>query len=59
MKKILLAAGLLLGTHLAFAQVPEKMSYQAIIRNAGGQVLPNQSIPKDLQGTPMPMDLLH
>lgn len=44
MKRILLAAGLMLGTTLAFAQAPEKMSYQAIIRNAGGQVLANQNI---------------
>ncbi|GAA4164730.1 hypothetical protein GCM10022217_35830 [Chryseobacterium ginsenosidimutans] len=55
MKKILFAAGLLLGTHLAFAQAPEKMSYQAIIRNTTGQVLQNQSIGvrvSILQGSP-------
>lgn len=55
MKKILLVMGILLGSHMAFAQVPEKMSYQAIIRNAGGQVLPNQSIAikaSILQGSP-------
>lgn len=44
MKKILLTAGIVLGTHLAFAQAPEKMSYQAIVRNTGGQVLANQSV---------------
>lgn len=55
MKRILLAAGLMLGTTLAFAQAPEKMSYQAIIRNAGGQVLANQNIGvrvSVLQGSP-------
>jgi hypothetical protein len=55
MKKILITAGLLLGTHLAFAQAPEKMSYQAIIRNTTGQVLQNQSIGvrvSVLQGSP-------
>lgn len=55
MKKILLTAGIVLGSHLAFAQAPEKMSYQAIIRNAGGQVLANQSIGvrvSVLQGSP-------
>ncbi|MDQ0592365.1 hypothetical protein QFZ37_000734 [Chryseobacterium ginsenosidimutans] len=55
MKKILLAAGILLGTQLAFAQVPEKMSYQAIVRNTGGQVLANQNIGvrvSVLQGSP-------
>jgi len=55
MKRILLAAGLMLGTMLAFAQAPEKMSYQAIIRNAGGQVLANQNIGvrvSVLQGSP-------
>ncbi len=55
MKKILLAAGIVLGSHLAFAQAPEKMSYQAIIRNTGGQVLANQSVGvrvSVLQGSP-------
>lgn len=55
MKKILFAMGLVLGSHLAFAQVPEKMSYQAIVRNVGGQVLANQSIgirASILQGSP-------
>ncbi|MCE3075253.1 beta strand repeat-containing protein [Chryseobacterium gwangjuense] len=55
MKKILLVMGIVLGFYMAFAQVPEKMSYQAIIRNAGGQVLPNQSIAikaSILQGSP-------
>ncbi|WBV59379.1 collagen-like protein [Chryseobacterium camelliae] len=55
MKKILFVMGIVIGSHMAFAQVPEKMSYQAIIRNAGGQVLPNQSIAikaSILQGSP-------
>ena len=55
MKKILFLLGIVLGSHIAFAQVPEKMSYQAIIRNATGQVLPNQSIAikaSILQGSP-------
>lgn len=55
MKKILFLIGIVLGSHMTFAQVPEKMSYQAIIRNAGGQVLPNQSIAikaSILQGSP-------
>ncbi|WP_267403402.1 MULTISPECIES: collagen-like protein [unclassified Chryseobacterium] len=55
MKKILLSMGILLGTFSAFAQVPEKMSYQAIVRNAGGQVLANQSVGvrvSILQGSP-------
>jgi hypothetical protein len=55
MKKILLLMGIVLVSHMAFAQVPEKMSYQAIIRNTGGQVLPNQSIAVKasiLQGSP-------
>ncbi|WP_415324944.1 beta strand repeat-containing protein [Chryseobacterium sp. MMS23-Vi53] len=55
MKKILFTMALVLGSHLAFAQVPEKMSYQAIVRNAGGQILSNQSIGvrvSVLQGSP-------
>ncbi len=55
MKKILFLLGIVLGSHIAFAQVPEKMSYQAIIRNATGQVLPNQSVAikaSILQGSP-------
>ncbi|KMQ69847.1 hypothetical protein ACM39_02055 [Chryseobacterium sp. FH2] len=55
MKKILLLMGILLGTITAFAQVPEKMSYQAIVRNTGGQILSNQSIgirASILQGSP-------
>ncbi|SDQ40617.1 hypothetical protein SAMN05421664_1483 [Chryseobacterium soldanellicola] len=55
MKKILLSAGILLGMFSAFAQVPEKMSYQAIVRNISGQVLANQNVAiraSILQGSP-------
>lgn len=44
MKKFVLIAVLVLGTHLVSAQAPEKMSYQAIVRNASGQLLTNQNI---------------
>lgn len=44
MKKILSIATLFLGMLLTFAQAPEKMSYQAVIRNATGQLLANQSV---------------
>jgi len=44
MKKILSITAILFGIMLAFAQVPEKMSYQAIIRNASGQLLQNQNV---------------
>ncbi|MDC8106115.1 collagen-like protein [Chryseobacterium sp. B21-037] len=44
MKKNLLILGLILGCFLAFGQVPEKMSYQAVIRNLSGQLIINQSI---------------
>lgn len=43
-KKLLSVAVLLFGIFAAFAQAPEKMSYQSIIRNASGQLLQNQSI---------------
>lgn len=43
MKKILSITAILIGTLSAFAQAPEKMSYQAIIRNASGQLLQNQN----------------
>lgn len=55
MKKILLFMGILSGIFLASAQVPEKMSYQAIVRNNSGQILTNQSIgirASILQGSP-------
>lgn len=44
MKKVLLTFGILLGCHLVSAQAPEKMSYQAVMRNTSGQLLVNQSI---------------
>ncbi|MEY8758353.1 beta strand repeat-containing protein [Chryseobacterium tongliaoense] len=44
MKKILLSMGIMLGLFMASAQVPEKMSYQAVVRNISGQLLLNQSI---------------
>jgi hypothetical protein len=55
MKKILLSVGILLGLFSASAQVPEKMSYQAIVRNISGQVLANQNVAirvSILQGSP-------
>jgi hypothetical protein len=44
MKKILLTVGMMLGIHLVSAQAPEKMSYQAVMRNATGQLLASQNI---------------
>jgi hypothetical protein len=44
MKKILLSLGIMLGLFMGYAQVPEKMSYQAVMRNGSGQLLTNQSI---------------
>ncbi|MGI9651107.1 beta strand repeat-containing protein [Chryseobacterium sp. RLHN22] len=55
MKKILLTVGILLGCHLVSAQTPEKMSYQAVMRNSSGQLLINQNIGVKvsvLQGSP-------
>lgn len=55
MKKILLTVGMMLGSFLAYAQVPEKMSYQAIMRNGSGQILSNQAVAvrvSVLQGSP-------
>jgi hypothetical protein len=55
MKKILLTVGMLLGFHLVSAQAPEKMSYQAVMRNTSGQLLANQNIGVKvsvLQGSP-------
>lgn len=55
MKKLLLSAGLLLGSIWISAQAPEKMSYQAVMRNSGGQLLLNQNIAvrvSVLQSTP-------
>jgi len=44
MKKILLTVGMMLGLHLVSAQAPEKMSYQAVMRNTTGQLLASQNI---------------
>ncbi|SHH04677.1 hypothetical protein SAMN05421866_1936 [Chryseobacterium oranimense] len=55
MKKILLSLGIMLGLFIAQAQAPEKMSYQAVMRNGSGQLLINQSIAVKvsiLQGSP-------
>lgn len=55
MKKILLLFGVLSGLFMGLSQAPEKMSYQAIIRNGSGQILGNQSIAVKvsvLQGSP-------
>lgn len=55
MKKFLFTIGIVLGVFLASAQVPEKMSYQAVIRNNSGQLVPNQSVAVKvsiLQGSP-------
>ena len=43
MKKLLFFTILFLGI-LCLAQVPERMSYQAIIRDASGQLIRNQSV---------------
>jgi len=44
MRKILSVTIIFLGTLLSVAQVPEKISYQAVIRNTSGQLLPNQNV---------------
>lgn len=44
MKKIVLIAALALGTYMVSAQAPERMSYQAIVRNTSGQLLTNQNV---------------
>ncbi|WP_312765207.1 collagen-like protein [Epilithonimonas sp.] len=44
MKKIVLIAAFALGTYMVSAQAPEKMSYQAIVRNGSGQLLTNQNV---------------
>lgn len=44
MKKIVLIAAFALGTYMVSAQAPEKMSYQAIVRNGSGQILTNQNV---------------
>jgi hypothetical protein len=44
MKKLYIFIAVLLITATTFAQAPEKMSYQAVLRNAGNQLLVSQSV---------------
>ena len=44
MKKILTIAGAVLMACVAFAQAPEQFSYQAVIRDAQGDLVSNQSV---------------
>ncbi len=44
MKKFISITALFLGILYSLAQVPQKMSYQAIIRNASGQLIQNQNV---------------
>ncbi|MGE6398108.1 hypothetical protein [Chryseobacterium scophthalmum] len=44
MKRLLFLPILFLGMIFVFAQIPEKMSYQAVIRNSSGQLIPNQNV---------------
>ncbi|MGK0308603.1 MAG: hypothetical protein ACI8RP_001567, partial [Urechidicola sp.] len=43
-KKIILIIGVLFLTISTFAQSPEKMSYQALIRNSADVVLSNKTV---------------
>lgn len=55
MKKILLLFWILTGFFMGLSQAPEKMSYQAVMRNGSGQLLANQAIAvrvSILQGSP-------
>ncbi|KAA2221398.1 beta strand repeat-containing protein [Chryseobacterium sediminis] len=55
MKKILLLFWILTGFFMGLSQAPEKMSYQAVMRNGSGQLLVNQGIAVKvsiLQGSP-------
>lgn len=55
MKKILSLFWILIGFFMGLSQAPEKMSYQAIMRNGSGQLLVNQAIAVKvsiLQGSP-------
>lgn len=55
MKKILSMFWILSGLFMGLSQAPEKMSYQAVIRNGSGQLLVNQGIATRvsvLQGSP-------
>src|ERR1035437_9938968 len=44
MKKILLLLAIALITAYSYAQAPEMMSYQTVIRNSGGALVANQAI---------------
>ena len=44
MKQILLTTALLITTVLAFAQAPQGINYQAVVRDAGGNELANQAV---------------
>jgi hypothetical protein len=44
MKKSFASLILLLSVAYGFAQIPQKMSYQCVIRNSGGKLVANQSI---------------
>jgi hypothetical protein len=55
MKKLFTLLVLVITTFSIFAQAPQKMSYQCVIRNAGGTLVANQSLGlriSILQGTP-------
>lgn len=55
MKKILSLFWILTGFFMGLSQAPEKMSYQAVMRNGSGQLLANQGIAvrvSILQGSP-------
>lgn len=55
MKKILSMFWILSGLFMGLSQAPEKMSYQAVVRNGSGQLLANQGIAIKvslLQGSP-------
>lgn len=55
MKKILSLFWILIGFFMGLSQAPEKMSYQAVMRNGSGQLLVNQAIAVKasiLQGSP-------
>ncbi len=44
MKKLSTILAVVLITTSVFAQAPQKMSYQAVIRNSGGTLVTNQSV---------------
>jgi hypothetical protein len=44
MKQTLLTTALLITTVLAFAQAPQGINYQAVVRDAGGTIIPSQNV---------------